>query len=120
MTDLAARLLYATAALLTRLPWRWLMRLAARSGAAVLVAWCERIDGGDRGRRGPSFALHVAPAPAEVASTDARISVTALNAAIERIARRDPTQYQWTYKRFSLRPTGRGEDNPYWPRCYRR
>ena len=95
-------------------------RLAARSGAAVLVAWCERIDGGDRGARGPSFALHVAPAPAEVASTDAKASVTALNAAIERVARRDPTQYQWTYKRFSLRPTGRGEDNPYWPRCYRR
>ena len=94
-------------------------RLAARSGAAVLIAWCERIDSGD-GDRGPGFALHVAPAPAEVASPDPRTSVVALNAAIERIARRDPTQYQWTYKRFSLRPSGRGEDNPYWPRCYRR
>jgi KDO2-lipid IV(A) lauroyltransferase len=93
-------------------------RLAARSGAAVLVAWCEWIDGG-ADARGPAFALHVAPAPAEVADPDPRTSVSALNAAVERVARRDPAQYQWTYKRFSLRPSGRGEDNPYWPSCYR-
>jgi len=91
-------------------------RLAARSGATVLVGWCERIEGGD----GPAFALHFAPTPAEIADPDPRASVTALNAAIERVARRDPSQYQWTYKRFSLRPSGRGEDNPYWPSCYRR
>ncbi|MGQ4660438.1 lauroyl acyltransferase [Lysobacter sp. F6437] len=91
-------------------------RLAARSGAAVLVAWCERIEGDS----GPAFALHVAPTPTEIADPDPRTSVSALNAAIERVARRDPSQYQWTYKRFSLRPSGRGEDNPYWPSCYRR
>ena len=93
-------------------------RLAARSGATVLVAWCERIEGGDGS--GPAFALHVAPTPDEIADPDPRTSVAALNAAIERVARRDPSQYQWTYKRFSLRPSGRGEDNPYWPSCYRR
>ncbi len=26
---------------------------------------------------------------------------------------RDLAQYQWTYKRYTLRPSGRGEDNPY-------
>ncbi|MGY1425928.1 lauroyl acyltransferase [Lysobacter sp. A289] len=94
-------------------------RLAARSGATVVVAWCERIDGGT-GSKGPRFALHIVPAPAAVADPDPKVSVTALNAAIERVARRDPAQYQWTYKRFSRQPHGSGEENPYWPQCYRR
>ncbi len=92
-------------------------RLAARSGATVLLAWCERVGSG-ADDDGPGFALHVEPAPAGVAHADPTISVAALNAAIERIARRDPSQYQWTYKRFSLRPPGSGEKNPYWPECY--
>lgn len=90
-------------------------RLATRSGATVLMAWCERID--DEGR-GPAFALHVEPAPAAVSDPDPATSAAALNAAVERIARRDPAQYQWTYKRFSVRPPGSGEENPYWPGCY--
>ncbi|MEG3157810.1 lauroyl acyltransferase [Lysobacter zhanggongensis] len=90
-------------------------RLATRSGAIVLMAWCERID--DEGR-GPAFALHVEPAPAAVSDPDPATSAAALNAAVERIARRDPAQYQWTYKRFSVRPPGSGEENPYWPGCY--
>ena len=49
---------------------------------------------------------------------DPQVGVRALNAAVERIARRDPTQYQWTYKRFSKRPKGSGEKNPYYPDCY--
>jgi KDO2-lipid IV(A) lauroyltransferase len=88
-------------------------RLAARSGATVLMAWCERVGGGDGP---PRFALHIEPAPPQVADPDPQAGVAALNAAVERIARRDPAQYQWTYKRFSLRPAG--EENPYWPECY--
>jgi KDO2-lipid IV(A) lauroyltransferase len=87
-------------------------RLASRTGATVLLAWCERI-GEDAG--GPRFALHVETAPAEVASRDVAVSVAALNRAVEAVARRDPAQYQWTYKRFSLQPDG---SNPYWPDCY--
>ena len=68
--------------------------------------------------RGPAFALHVEPAPAAVSDPDPATSAAALNAAVERIARRDPAQYQWTYKRFSVRPPGSGEENPYWPGCY--
>ena len=87
-------------------------RLASRTGAAVLIAWCERVgEDGD----GPRFALHVTPAPAGVSSRDVATSVAALNAAVETVARRDPAQYQWTYKRFSLQPDG---INPYWPDCY--
>ncbi len=84
-----------------------LSRLAERTGALVLFAWCERI--GD----GPDFSLHFEPAPAAVADADPVVAVTALNAGVERIARRHPAQYQWTYKRYTLRPPGSGEENPY-------
>lgn len=84
-----------------------LSRLAERTGAPVLLAWCERI--GD----GPGFALHVEPAPAAIAAADPAVAVACLNAEVERIARRDPSQYQWTYKRYTLRPPGSGEINPY-------
>ncbi|WP_242112700.1 lauroyl acyltransferase [Luteimonas aquatica] len=84
-----------------------LNRLAERTGAQVLFGYCERIG------TGPGFALRFDPAPAEVASPDPAAGVAALNREVERIARRDPTQYQWTYKRYTLRPPGTGEDNPY-------
>jgi KDO2-lipid IV(A) lauroyltransferase len=84
-------------------------RLAARSGARVLVAWCERMPGASS----PTFALHVQDAPAAIASADPKESVAALNAMVEAIARRDLAQYQWTYKRYTLRPPGSGEVNPY-------
>lgn len=84
-------------------------RLAARSGARVLVAWCERVPGSSP----PQFALHVQEAPGAIASADAKASVVALNAMVEAIARRDLAQYQWTYKRYTLRPPGSGEVNPY-------
>ena len=82
-------------------------RLAERTGATVLFAWCER-TGADL-----EFALHVEPAPEGIADPDPVLATTALNGMIERIARRDPAQYQWTYKRYTLRPPGSGESNPY-------
>ena len=82
-------------------------RLAERTGATVLFAWCERTGAN------LEFALHVEPAPEGIADPDPVVATTALNGMIERIARRDPAQYQWTYKRFTIRPTGSGEPNPY-------
>ena len=84
-------------------------RLAARSDARVLFAWCERLPGTSP----PRFALHVEAAPEAVGDADPARAVTALNAGIEAIARRDFSQYQWTYKRYTLRPPGSGEANPY-------
>ena len=84
-----------------------LNRLAERTGATVLFGYCERIGAG------PEFALRFEPAPEAIAAPDAVAATTALNATVERIARRDPTQYQWTYKRYTLRPPGSGETNPY-------
>jgi len=85
-----------------------LPRLAERSGATVLFAWCERIGDG-----APRFALHLEPADPAIARADVPQALAAMNAQIERIARRDPAQYQWTYKRFKARPPGSGENNPY-------
>lgn len=89
-----------------------LSRLAARSGASVLFAWCERQPGRDPASP-PAFVVHVETAPVDIASGEPGVGVAALDATVERIARRDPAQYQWTYKRYTLRPSGRGEDNPY-------
>ena len=52
-------------------------------------------------------------APAAISDPDPIVATTALNAAVERIARRDPAQYQWTYKRYKQRPPGSGQTNPY-------
>lgn len=82
-------------------------RLAERSGATVLFAYCERIGAG------PGFALRFEPAPAAIGGGDPVAAAAALNAAVERIARRDPAQYQWTYKRYKQRPPGSGQVNPY-------
>ena len=82
-------------------------RLAARTGAQLLCAWCERSG------PGLDFDLHVEPAPAAIADADLLLATTALNATVERVARRDPAQYQWTYKRYTLRPPGSNEENPY-------
>ncbi|MCY7355681.1 MAG: lauroyl acyltransferase [Lysobacter sp.] len=96
-----------------------LNRLAERTGATVLFAYCERID--DRQEfASPAFALRFETAPAQLASTDPVAGVTALNAAIQRIVSRDPAQYQWTYKRYSIPPPDGSRGNPYWPDCYPR
>lgn len=88
-----------------------LSRLAARTGATVLFAYCERLV--THADAVPAFALHFEAAPAQIAASDPALAAQALNASVERIARRDPSQYQWTYKRYTLRPSGTGQDNPY-------
>lgn len=90
-----------------------LPRLAQRTGASVLVGYCERIG---EDRRGPLFALRFEPVEEGIA--DAVHGIAALNAAVERVARRDPAQYQWTYKRYSIPAQGSALGNPYWPDCY--
>lgn len=85
-----------------------LPRLAERTGAAVLFAIAERRDDS-------RFDVHVLSAPPALHGADLPAAVAAMNAAVEAIARRDPAQYQWTYKRFSKRPPDSGETSPYKP-----
>ena len=85
-------------------------RLAQRSGARVLLCWCQRLPG----TGAPRFALHVEAAPDAVADADPQVAVAALNAGVEEVARRDFVQYQWTYKRYSMQPPDCSDRvNPY-------
>jgi KDO2-lipid IV(A) lauroyltransferase len=89
-----------------------LHRLAMRHPEAqfVLAAAMRRPDG--------RFELRIEPLPPAVTSGPVQGSVDALNLAIETMVRRDPTQYQWTYKRFKGQRPGEPLVNPYWPECY--
>ena len=87
-------------------------RLAQRSGATCLLVAAERRSDGS------GFDIRIQPLPAAVADADPVAACTALNAAVETLVRADETQYQWSYKRFSVAPSGLGKDNPYWPHAY--
>jgi len=85
-------------------------KLAERSGAPVVMAWAEPVPGG--------FDIVIEDAPAAIGDADVDVATTAMNAAVEAVARRRMEWYQWTYKRFSKRPKESGEKNPYYPDCY--
>lgn len=77
-----------------------LSKLAARSGALVVVTYAERLPG-NRGYR-----VHFEPVDDAIYDPDPTVSAMALNRAVEQAVRRLPEQYQWSYKRFRRRPPG--------------
>jgi KDO2-lipid IV(A) lauroyltransferase len=77
-----------------------LPKLAGKSGAAVLVAYAERLSWG-RGYR-----IHFLPLDEAIYDRDEVVAVTALNSAVELAVRQNPEQYAWNYKRFRSRPEG--------------
>jgi len=77
-----------------------LPRLAQRTGATVLFAFAERLP------RGAGYRLHILPAPPGIADPDLPTAVAALNRGVEACVRLAPAQYQWHYKRYSIRPPG--------------
>lgn len=78
-----------------------LPRLAERTGATVLCAYVKRLPSHERG-----FDVHIEPAPDAVGDPDPIIATAALNSALEHCIRSAPEQYQWSYKRFTIRPEG--------------
>jgi KDO2-lipid IV(A) lauroyltransferase len=89
-----------------------LHRLGARHPEARFVmAVAERMP---KGR----FRVVIEPLPAAVTSGPVQAGLDALNSAVETVARRDPAQYQWTYKRFRGQRADEAPVNPYWPDCY--
>jgi KDO2-lipid IV(A) lauroyltransferase len=68
-------------------------RLAAQSGATVLLAWGERLPWG----RG--YTVHVQPLTATL-PTDLTQAAGEINAAMEVLIRQCPTQYLWGYARY--------------------
>lgn len=77
-----------------------LSRLAQRTGATVLFAFAERMP------RGDGYRVHFLPAPDGIADADLATAVAALNRGVEDCVRLAPAQYQWHYKRYSIRPPG--------------
>ena len=77
-----------------------LSRLAQRTGATVLLAFAERLP------KGAGFRIHFLPAPEGIADPDLPTAVAALNRGVEDCVRIAPEQYQWAYKRYSIRPPG--------------
>lgn len=70
-------------------------RLAARSGAVPIVAF------GVRRPAAGGFDLYLEPLP-EPLVPDRAGAARQLNAAVERVARRWPAQYQWHYNRYKV------------------
>jgi len=81
-------------------------RLAERTGATVLFAFAERLP------HGTGFRINILPAPDGIADRDLRVACSALNRGVENCVLLAPLQYQWHYKRYSIRPDP-GEPRPY-------
>lgn len=81
-----------------------LPRLAASSGAAVLLAWAERLPGG----RG--YDVHFQLLDAECFRHGLEQAAQYLNSTIESRVRKLPEQYQWSYRRFRTAPDNQKYD----------
>lgn len=80
-------------------------KLAGRSGAPVLFSYCERNDDG-------SFDVFIGADEPGLRDPDLMAALSVMNLRVQAIAERDFRQYQWTYKRFSIRPDP-SEKKPY-------
>jgi len=80
-------------------------KLAERSHAPVVFAYTEATAEG--------FDLFFEAAHGQIHDKDLLQATKVMNGQVEAIAKRDLRQYQWTYKRYTLRPPGTGEKNPY-------
>lgn len=76
--------------------WTGMMvpKLIHRTGATAVMMACVRRPGGD------GFEIFLSEPDPEVYSGDVAIATAAMNRSIETLIRRDPAQYQWSYKRF--------------------
>ncbi len=83
-----------------------LNRLAHRTGAAVVFISARRLDAG----RG--WALRLVPADEAIADADPYQALTVMHGWLEDEIRRDPAQYLWSYKRFSMAPPGQSSPYP--------
>jgi len=80
-------------------------KMAARTGAPVVIGWAERLP------RGQGYRLHWRRVTEAVDHSDPTEAAAAMNREIERVVRQRPEQYQWTYRRFARQ--AEGEPNPY-------
>jgi Kdo2-lipid IVA lauroyltransferase/acyltransferase len=69
-------------------------RLAAQTGAVVLLAWGERL------RWGGGYRVHVRSWPTIAHASDPAAGATQMNAQMESLIRECPQQYLWGYARY--------------------
>lgn len=75
-------------------------RLRRRTGCAVMMVSCQRLD------KGRGWKMVLEPAPEAIADEDPVAACAVLNIAVEQQVRRAPADYLWLYKRFGIRPEG--------------
>ncbi len=75
-------------------------KMAQRTDAPLVMGFVERLAGGKQ------FDLHFVEGDPAIADPDLSVSLAALNRQIETLVHQCPAQYQWGYKRFSIRPEG--------------
>ncbi|MDF1623975.1 MAG: lauroyl acyltransferase [Pseudohongiella nitratireducens] len=88
-----------------------LPKLAARTGAVVLLAYAERLPGNQ------GFDVHFREADPDVYSENSEVAAAGLNRSVEACVRQIPAQYQWEYKRFRKRPDSEapeGKSQPFY------
>ena len=71
-----------------------------------MKAFAERLP------NGAGYDIHLRAAPDGISDTNLRVACTALNRGVEDCVRIAFDQYQWHYKRYSIRPAGSCE-TPY-------
>jgi KDO2-lipid IV(A) lauroyltransferase len=84
-----------------------LPRLAARTHAAVVLGYAERLP------RAAGYRLRFVAASEGIYDRDLGRAAASMNRDIERLIRSVPEQYLWSYKRFRIRPPG--VPDPYRP-----
>ena len=80
-------------------------RLIAKTNAAAVLAWAERLP------RHQGYRMHFRPASPEVHDDDLERATAAINRDVEAVVRTLLPQYQWRYRRFRHGPPG--HVNPY-------
>jgi len=75
-------------------------KLAARTGAPVIIAVSRRLP------KGGGFVVEFSATEVGIESKDLLTAAAALNRSVEKVVRPLITQYQWEYKRFKRRPPG--------------
>ena len=74
-------------------------KLIGRTGCSVIMMSCIRCADGD------GFEIFYDRPDPGIYSTDLAVSTAAMNRSIEAMVRRNPAQYQWSYKRFKKNET---------------
>ncbi|QOC22283.1 lysophospholipid acyltransferase family protein [Wenzhouxiangella sp. AB-CW3] len=80
-------------------------RLARKTDAPVIFAHAKRITG-------QGWSIHFEPAGKDITAATPVEGIAPMHQWLEQIIRQHPTQYLWSYKRFSVRPPGESDFYP--------